>query len=62
MDLQRLNLLIVDEQFPLPRVDDSLMNLGIVRPVWFSSLDLLSCLWQIKLNDSSKTVYCFLYT
>ena len=41
VDLQHFHLLI-DEQFPLPRVDDSLMNSGIVSPLWFSRLDLLN--------------------
>ena len=43
--------------FPLPRIDDMLDQLGNMK--YFSTLDLASGYWQVKMNDMSKEKTAF---
>ncbi len=55
IDFRRANEVTEDEKYPLPLLKDLLMSLGQGNTI-FSSLDLLSGYWQIKMAPSSKAV------
>jgi len=52
-----LNSKTVKDSFPLPRMDDILDQLS--GNIWFSTLDLKSGYWQIKIDpkDKEKTAF-----
>ena len=52
VDYRCLNAITKMEVFPLPRIDDSLDMLAKYK--YFSTLDLASGLWQVKMELSSK--------
>ena len=58
VDYRKLNAVTRKDAFPLPRVDDTLDTLGDSR--WFSTLDLISGYWQVKVHpeDREKTAFC----
>jgi hypothetical protein len=57
VDYRKLNYLTVKDSFPLPRIDDAYQFLQGARI--FSSIDLKSGFWQIKLTERSipKTAF-----
>ena len=57
VDYRTLNSITKADTFPLPRIDDLLDQLGNSR--YFSTLDLASGFWQIRLSPSSveKTAF-----
>ena len=57
VDYRELNAITWKDAYPLPRLDDSLDNLGGAK--WFSALDLASGYWQVKLHprDVQKTAF-----
>ena len=57
VDYRTLNAVTKSDTFPLPRIDDLLDQLGDSR--YFSTLDLASGFWQIRLSDSAveKTAF-----
>ena len=64
MDYRKLNRLTKLDEFPLPRIDDTLDLLSGAR--YFTTLDLASGYWQVGIEDSSKektafTTYSGLY-
>lgn len=56
----RLNDVTVRDTYCLPRIDDILQSLG--KSAYFTSLDLASGYWQIKMSDKldskAKTTFC----
>lgn len=57
IDFRHVNLQLIPDKFPLPRIDEVLDNLGRAR--FFSTLDLHSGFWQIPLDERSKDVTSF---
>ena len=55
IDFRHLNTCIKKDSYPLPRIQEALESL--VSAGHFSYLDLKSRFWQIKMDDSSKTVH-----
>jgi len=57
VDYWALNAVTMADTFPLPRVDDLLDQLGNLR--FFTTLDLASGYWQIRLSQSSQEKTAF---
>ena len=57
VDYRRLNAVTKMEVFPLPRIDDSLDMLS--KSKFFTTLDLASGFWQVKMEPSSKEKTAF---
>ena len=57
VDYRRLNEISRKDSYPLPRIDDSLDTLS--GSEWFSTLDLASGYWQVKMHpdDAEKTAF-----
>ena len=57
IDYRKLNSVTKKDSYPLPRIDDSLDALGGAK--WFSTLDLASGYWQVKMHpdDKEKTAF-----
>ena len=58
VDYRKVNSLTRKDAYPLPRVDDTLDTLSGSK--WFSTLDLISGYWQVKVEekDREKTAFC----
>ena len=57
VDYRALNAVTVPDSFPLPRIDDLLDQLG--KSTCFSTIDLASGFWQIRLDPSSQKKTAF---
>ena len=57
VDYRRLNSVTNMEVFPLPRIDDSLDMLA--KSKFFSTLDLASGFWEVKMEPSSREKTAF---
>ena len=57
IDYRALNSVTKADTFPLPRIDDMLDRLG--RSKYFSTLDLASGFWQIKMHPQSQEKTAF---
>lgn len=57
VDYRKLNIVTKKDSYPLPRIDDILDQLS--GNTWFSTLDLKSGYWQVKINprDKEKTAF-----
>lgn len=57
VDYRRLNTVTHKDAFPLPRIEESLTSLK--GAAWYSTLDLASGYWQVKMNpqDKEKTAF-----
>lgn len=58
IDYRRLNAVVKKDSYPLPRVDDSLDQLG--GNEFFTTLDLASGFWQIPLTQDAKEKTAFI--
>ena len=52
VDYRHLNVHTKKDAFPLPHIDDSLNSLS--RQAWFTTLDLASGYWQVRLSENAK--------
>lgn len=57
VDFRRLNDATVPIQFPIPQID-SIIN-QLTHSKWFSTLDLRSAFYQIKLDEQSRSLTTF---
>ena len=57
IDYRKLNAVTKTDSFPLPRIDDLLDELGQSR--YFSTLDLASGYWQIRVHPASQEKTAF---
>ena len=57
IDYRGLNAVTRSESFPIPRIDDLLDQLG--KSHYFSTLDLASGFWQIKVHEQSRDKTAF---
>lgn len=57
VDYRKLNSVTVKDCFPLPRIDDILDQLS--GNSWFTTLDLKSGYWQIKIREEDKEKTAF---
>ena len=57
IDLRKLNSLMVNDAYSLPRIQDTLDHLQDV--VLFTLLDIKSRYWQVELKESSKGLTAF---
>ena len=60
IDFRMLNAHTVRDVYPLPRIQDTLHMLG--GKSYFTTLDLLSGFWQIRLTDAAKAKTAFVTT
>ena len=54
VDFKQLNKKIINDKFPLTRIEDVLDKLG--RAKYFSTLDMTSSFHQIELNKRSRSI------
>ena len=57
VDYRHLNSVTVPDSYPLPRIDDLLDKLGDAK--YFSTIDLASGFWQIRMHPSAKKKTAF---
>ena len=57
LNLRKLNNWIVKDPYSLPQIDKTLDSLH--GSPWFSSLDLKSGYWQVKMDEESKPLTVF---
>lgn len=57
VDYRKINAITINDSYPLPRIDDILDQLA--GNIWFTTLDLKSGYWQIKVGpeDREKTAF-----
>ena len=58
IDYRRLNSVTRKDSYPLPRIDDALDALNGTK--FFSSMDLLSGYWQVKMEPESREHTAFI--
>ena len=57
VDYRKLNEVTKKDSYPLPRIDDSLETLAGMQ--WFSTLNLRSGYWQVKMDENAKKKTAF---
>ena len=58
-DFRALNAVTKFQALPLPTVEEALDSIGTQSPVWFSSLDLCSGFFQLKIKRESQPYTAF---
>jgi len=58
VDYRNLNSVTKPDKFPIPRIDDILDQLGESK--YFSTLDMASGYWQIKVSEESQEKTAFI--
>ena len=58
VDYRTLNAVTKPDRFPLPRIDDMLDELGNTQ--YFSTLDLSSGYWQVRMSEASREKTAFI--
>ncbi len=58
IDLHKINALTVPDHYPLPVLSELLQSIGKGNTA-FTSLDLLSGLWQIPMDKESREITAF---
>ena len=58
IDFRKLNQRTIKDEYPIPRIDDTLLSLAGSK--YFTTLDLKSGYWQVELRewDKAKTAFC----
>jgi transposase InsO family protein len=59
VDYRDLNKVTIKDSFPLPRIDDLLDKVGKTKSKYFTTLDLRSGYWQVKMSEESKEKTAF---
>jgi len=69
VDYRKLNTITIKDSYTIPRIDDMLNRLD--GNSWFSSLDLKSSYWQVKIHAENKekqhfqlekmAIYCYVF-
>ena len=57
VDYRKLNAITLQDQFPLPRIDDILDRLA--GSIWFTTIDLKSGYWQVRIHRNSIAITAF---
>lgn len=57
VDYRKLNFVTCKDAYPLPWIDETLEALGGSR--WFSTLDLLTGYWQVKVKEEDRPKTAF---
>lgn len=57
VDYRKLNTITKKDVYPLPRIDDALDQLSAMK--YFSTLDLASGYWQVKMGEESREKTAF---
>lgn len=60
VDYRKLNKVTVPLSFPLPHLETVFDAIGHAKPSYFSSLDLKSGFWQIKMSEKTKHKAAFI--
>ena len=58
IDCREVNSVTKKDSHPLPRIDDVLNSLNGAQ--YFTTLDLMSALWQIEMEETSKEKTIFI--
>lgn len=59
VDYRDLNKVTIKDSYPLPRIDDLLDKVGKTKSKYFTTLDLRSGYWQVKMAEESKEKTAF---
>jgi hypothetical protein len=59
VDYRDLNKVTIKDSYPLPRIDDLLDKVGKTKSKYFTTLDLRSGYWQVKMSEESKEKTAF---
>lgn len=56
VDSKKLNTVTIEDSYPLPKIDDLLDqgNAWLSGNAWFSTLDLKSGYWQLKIRSKDR--------
>ena len=57
IDFRKVNSVTKKDAYPIPRLDETFHNLS--GAAWFSTLDLASGYWQVKLAEANKEKTAF---
>ena len=58
IDFRKLNQLTIKDAYSIPHIEETLDCLR--GAVWFTSLDLKSGYWQVKMSEESKAITGFM--